>query len=59
MSQLAHALQAAVWAQPYAEAAVRLRRWDEVAKVSGPQTPDLESFRALLNDLVTQRHRGA
>ena len=50
---------AAFIAQPFAEAAVRLRRWDEAAKVPGTQTPDLESFRTLLNDLVTERHRGA
>lgn len=50
---------AAFIAQPFAEAAVRLRRWDEAAKVPGARTPDLESFRALLNDLVTGRHSGS
>ncbi len=50
---------AAFIAQPFAEAAVRLRRWDEAAKVPGARTPDLESFRSLLNDLVTGRHNSA
>ncbi len=50
---------AAFIGQPFAEAAVRLRRWDEAAKVPGAQTPDLESFRTLLDDLMTERHRGA
>lgn len=30
--------------QPYAEAAVRLRRWDDLAKVPNLATPDLEHF---------------
>jgi phosphonate degradation associated HDIG domain protein len=33
---------------PYAEAAVRLRRWDEAAKVPGKETPDLAHFRRYL-----------
>ena len=32
-------------AQPHAPEAVRLRRWDEVAKVPGLATPDLSHFR--------------
>jgi len=32
-------------AQPYAAEAVRLRRWDEGAKVPGKVTPDLAHFR--------------
>jgi phosphonate degradation associated HDIG domain protein len=32
-------------AQPHAEEAVRLRRWDEAAKVAGKATPDLGHFR--------------
>ncbi len=35
-------------ALPYAEDAIRLRRWDEAAKVPGIPTPDLEHFRATL-----------
>ena len=40
-------------AQPFAEAAVRLRRWDEAAKVPDARTPELESFGPLLASLVT------
>ena len=40
-------------AQPFAESAVRLRRWDEAAKVPGARTPDLDSFRPLLHALLT------
>ena len=50
---------AAFIAQPFAEAAVRLRRWDEAAKVPEARTPDLESFRPLLTDLVAERRGGA
>ena len=32
-------------AQPHAEDAVRLRRWDEAAKEAGLETPDLAHFR--------------
>ena len=35
-------------AQPGATDAIRLRRWDERAKVHGAVTPDLEHFRACL-----------
>jgi phosphonate degradation associated HDIG domain protein len=35
-------------AQPGAEAAIRLRRWDEAAKVQGARTPPLEHFRQYL-----------
>ena len=35
-------------AQPYAADAVRLRRWDEAAKVAGKATPDLAHFRRCL-----------
>ncbi len=38
--------------QPFAEAAVRLRRWDEAAKIPGARTPDLESFRPLLASVM-------
>jgi phosphonate degradation associated HDIG domain protein len=36
---------AAFMAQPYATDAVRLRRWDEGAKIPGKSTPDLAHFR--------------
>jgi phosphonate degradation associated HDIG domain protein len=39
---------AAFIALPHAEAAVRLRRWDEAAKVPGKATPDLAHFRRYL-----------
>lgn len=33
---------------PHAEAAVRLRQWDEQGKIVGMKTPDLEHFRPLV-----------
>jgi [1-hydroxy-2-(trimethylamino)ethyl]phosphonate dioxygenase len=33
---------------PYAEDAVRLRRWDDVGKIFGLETPDLEHYRSVL-----------
>ena len=46
------AREAAVFiAEPFAEAALRLRRWDEAAKVPEAETPSLESFRPLLEAL--------
>jgi [1-hydroxy-2-(trimethylamino)ethyl]phosphonate dioxygenase len=35
-------------AQPYAAAAVRVRRWDEAAKIPGLATPPLAHYRAAL-----------
>lgn len=35
-------------ALPYAEAAIRVRRWDDAAKVRGKKTPPLEHYRAVL-----------
>ena len=35
-------------ALPYAADAIRVRRWDEAAKVPGIPTPDLEHYRAAL-----------
>jgi [1-hydroxy-2-(trimethylamino)ethyl]phosphonate dioxygenase len=35
-------------AEPYAEAAVKLRHWDEAAKVLGMKTPDLAHFEPLI-----------
>lgn len=37
---------------PHAEAAVRVRRWDEAAKVPGKPTPDLVHFRRYLEASV-------
>ncbi|HVH73485.1 MAG TPA: HD domain-containing protein [Stellaceae bacterium] len=39
---------AAFLARPHAEAAIRVRRWDDAAKVPGTQTPPLEHYRAVL-----------
>lgn len=33
---------------PYAEDAVRLRRWDDAGKVAGLETPELEHYRPIL-----------
>ena len=33
---------------PYAQAAVRLRRYDDIGKVEGLETPDLEHYRPVL-----------
>jgi phosphonate degradation associated HDIG domain protein len=43
-------------ADPYAEDALRLRRWDEQAKVPQLPTPDLEHFRPVL-ELAQNRAR--
>ena len=37
---------------PYAEDAVRLRRWDDIGKVAGLETPDLEHYRAVLESAL-------
>ncbi len=37
---------------PYAVDAVRIRRWDEAAKVPGIPTPDLEHYRATLQAVL-------
>jgi predicted HD phosphohydrolase len=39
---------AGFFALPHAPAAVRLRRWDEGAKIPGKPTPGLEHFRPYL-----------
>ena len=39
---------AAFEASPHAQAAVRLRRYDDAAKVAGAETPELEHFRPAL-----------
>jgi phosphonate degradation associated HDIG domain protein len=35
-------------AQPHAEAAIRVRRWDDAAKVPGKKTQPIEHYRAVL-----------
>jgi gamma-butyrobetaine dioxygenase len=42
-------------ALPYAHDAVRLRRWDDAAKVAGARIPDLEHYRPLLEGLLRER----
>jgi gamma-butyrobetaine dioxygenase len=42
-------------ALPHAHDAIRLRRWDDAAKVAGARTPDLEHYRALLERLLHER----
>jgi phosphonate degradation associated HDIG domain protein len=41
-------------ALPYAQAALQLRLWDEIAKVQNLDTPDLEYFRKYLVESVTR-----
>ena len=38
--------------QPYAEDAIRLRRWDDMAKDPDAKTPPLETYAALLRGLA-------
>jgi phosphonate degradation associated HDIG domain protein len=38
---------------PHAQDAVRLRRYDDVGKVAGLETPDLEHYRAVLEAAMT------
>jgi predicted HD phosphohydrolase len=40
---------------PHAPAAVRLRRWDEGAKIPGKPTPGLEHFRPYLEPTLLAR----
>jgi predicted HD phosphohydrolase len=37
---------------PYAEDAVRLRRYDDIGKVAGLETPDLEHYRPVLEAAI-------
>jgi phosphonate degradation associated HDIG domain protein len=41
-------------ARPYAEDAMKLRRWDDLAKVAGAPTPPLEHFLAIARRVATQ-----
>ncbi len=43
-------------ARPYSEDAVRLRRWDDLAKVESQSTPGLDHFMAVV-ERVMERHR--
>ena len=36
---------------PFAADAIRLRRWDDAAKIAGLEVPDVEHYRALLTSL--------
>ncbi len=45
-------------ASPRAGDAVRLRRWDDAAKVAGALTPELEHYRPILEALLTSRRPG-
>jgi predicted HD phosphohydrolase len=47
--------QEAFRAHPHWEAAVRLRRYDEAAKVPGANTPKMSDFADLLYRLVKRR----
>lgn len=42
-------------ARPYADDAVRLRRWDDLAKIAGKETPGLDHYLQIV-DRVMQRH---
>ncbi len=42
-------------ARPYAEGAIRVRRWDEGAKVLGLETPPLDHFRPHLEACLAER----
>jgi phosphonate degradation associated HDIG domain protein len=44
---------------PYAPQALSLRRWDDLAKQPGRQTPTLGYYLALLDDLVTANRQPA
>jgi [1-hydroxy-2-(trimethylamino)ethyl]phosphonate dioxygenase len=46
---------AAFDASPYAEDAVRLRRWDDIGKIAGLPTPGLEHYRDVLESALLGR----
>jgi gamma-butyrobetaine dioxygenase len=43
---------------PHAEDAVRLRRWDDIGKIAGLETPDLEHYRPVLETALLERSQG-
>ncbi len=45
-------------AQPHFRGAVRLRRWDDLAKVPGMEVPPIEHYRARLERAVVDREAG-
>lgn len=45
--------QAEFAANPHAEEAVRLRRWDDAAKVTGLKTPSLSHFETLIQHVIS------
>jgi phosphonate degradation associated HDIG domain protein len=44
---------------PFAAEAIRLRRWDDAAKIAGLDVPDVEHYRALLTSLVRHEEQDA
>ena len=40
-------------ARPFFAEAIRVRRWDDGAKISGAETPPLEAFRGTLNECLS------
>lgn len=44
--------------RPFAHDAIRLRRWDDLAKVPGRRTPPLDHYLALLGELREPGHAG-
>jgi phosphonate degradation associated HDIG domain protein len=42
-------------ARPHAEDAVRLRRWDDLAKVAGKPTPDLDHYLQLVERVMERK----
>lgn len=42
---------------PHAEDAVRLRRWDDIGKIAGLETLDLEHYRAVLESVLLEQSR--
>ncbi|CAB3763378.1 phosphonate degradation HD-domain oxygenase [Paraburkholderia humisilvae] len=41
--------------KPYAEDALRLRRWDDLAKVAGTVTPDVDHFLSVVERVMEKR----
>jgi len=43
--------------EPYAREAVRVRQWDDQGKMAGLETPDLEDYRAWMEEAAATRDR--
>jgi len=43
--------------RPYAQESIRLRKWDDAAKIAHHPVPDLDSFRGLVMSLALSPHR--